>query len=90
VLSKGNWRVNTFVHLGLDFLAINFGSQEGGLIRLNVSLIKYVLEVVFLSINWAPSFNSNKVIIEDILTVDITQVSISLVSYTTTIISIRN
>jgi len=78
------------VHLELDFLAIDFGSQEGGLIRLNVSLIEYVLEVVFLSVSWAPSFDSNKVVIEDILTVDITQVSISLVSYTTTIISIRN
>jgi hypothetical protein len=90
VLSKGNWRVDTFVHLELDFLAIDFGSQEGGLIRLNVSLIEYILEVVFLSVSWAPSFDSNKVVIEDILTVDITQVSISLVSYTTTIISIRN
>lgn len=89
-MSKGNWRVDTFVHLELDFLAIDFGSQEGGLIRLNVSLIEYVLEVVFLSVSWAPSFDSNKVVIEDILTVDITQVSISLVSYTTTIISIRN
>lgn len=78
------------MHLGLDFLAIDFGSQEGGLIRLNVSFIEYVLEVVFLSVSWAPSFDSNKVVIEDILTVDITQVSISLVSYTTTIISIRN
>jgi len=71
VLSESKWRVNTFMHVRGNLSGIVIGVHELVLIGLNVSLIEGVLEVVLASVNGTPSLNSNELITENILTVDI-------------------
>ena len=59
------------MHVSGNLSGIVVGVHELVLIGLDVSLIEGVLEVVFSSANGTPSLNSNELITEDILAVNI-------------------
>jgi len=90
VLAKSNWRVNTFMHVLADLSGVVFGGHELVLIRLDVSLIEGVLEVVLTSVIGTPFLNGNELIREHVVTVDLNQLSVVSIGDTTSIIGISN
>jgi hypothetical protein len=90
VLSICDWLIDA-VHLCEDFFIEILRGEEVFKVRLlHVDLISRVSIVEFLSASRSPSLQGDKVVIEDLLGIDLDKASVTIVGNSTTIVSFCN
>lgn len=88
MLTKSNWWVQGS-HVPLHLFEEMLGREDAGWVRmLRSSFFSGVRVVELLCSLRAPFFNSDKGIIEDLLTVDLYQATITIISDTTTVVTL--
>lgn len=88
VLAESYGRVVSFLHLGENLLSEDFRLDKRCRVALQVALIKSILVVELISRWRSPSLDSDKVIIENLRSVDFNQASILVISDSSSIVAL--